>query len=313
MLFRKTTIATLLVAGSAFGTFGLAPMTVQAAAPAAYTTSHPFAVFISDFDVDQVQRVRPGAELDFSVRGAPGAQVSLTIDGGQRTIMLTEATAGVYEGTYTVSRRDRIGPNSRVNVTMRRGDQVASAQLARGLQEGWPAANVAVNSPEITHLNIADEGWRRGGQALRFTMHATPGGRATVQLEGSDPQTLILDEVRPGEYSTVHVLRRNQVLNTDRPLVAQLRLGNRVATSTLSNAYAGLDLRRFAGCAGDRCGIVESVSRLDRGPWREAQYEVVVRTDEGGRRIVTYENSPPVRVGDAVRFAGDGLELRNRG
>ncbi|NRF65544.1 hypothetical protein HLB44_00970 [Aquincola sp. S2] len=311
MLFRKTTLATLIIAGSAFG---LSPIAVQAAAPVAFTSSHPFALYIRDIDVDQVQRVRPGAELDFSVRGTPDSQVTLQIDGGARAISLHEASPGIYEGTYTVSRSDRIGPNSRVSVTMRRGDQVASAQLAQGLQQGWPAPSVAViTGPEITHLNVADEGFRRGGQMLRFTLQGTPGGRASVQLEGSDPQTLILDEVRPGQYTAIYTLRRHTVLNTDRPLIAQLRHGQRVATSTLSNAYAGLDLRsRFAACGVD-CGVVESVSRLERGPWREPQFEVVVRTNEGSRRVVTYNDSPPVRVGDAVRFAGDGLELRGRG
>ena len=53
-----------------------------------------------------------------------------------------------------------------------------------------------------------------------------PADRLRDAGDGCEDQAAKLDEVRPGEYSGVYVLPQGDWIDTQQPLVAQLRLGN---------------------------------------------------------------------------------------
>ena len=95
-------------------------------------------------------------------------------------------------------------------------------------------------------------------------MRGTPGGQASVQLKGSQARNVMLEEVRPGEYSGVYVLPQGAWVDTQQPLVAQLRQGNRSAQSSVSNAYAGAGLRAtragYDSCLD--CATVQAVNQV---------------------------------------------------
>ena len=76
---------------------------------------------ITEFDVQGIERLEPGAELEFTLWGTPGAEATLRIDGAQRLAVLTEVSPGVYQGVYTINSRDRIAPDARVTGNLRRG------------------------------------------------------------------------------------------------------------------------------------------------------------------------------------------------
>lgn len=220
---------------------------------------------VTGFDVQQVDRLEPGAELNFTVWGTPGATVLLQIDGGQRSVRLEETTSGRYQGAYVVGRSDRIGPDSRVHANLRRDNRVATALLGEALQVGWPVPAAAAAVPEIQSVGVSREPTRGPAETLRYTVRGTPGGQASVQLQGNPTRNLVLDEVRPGEYSGTYTLPQNAWLDTEQPLVAQLRLGSRTAQSNIANAYAGVDLRArrgdgFASCTD--CATVQAVNEV---------------------------------------------------
>lgn len=221
------------------------------------------ALRVTGFDVEQVDRLEPGAELNFTVWGTPGATVLLQIDGSRRQARLDEVSPGRYQGSYIVSRSDRIGPDSRVNANLRYGNRVATAQLGEALQVGWPLPGEAL-APEIQSVGVVREPGRGRTEALRYTVRGTPGGQASVQLQGSQYRNVVLDEVRPGEYSGVYVLPQGDWVDTQQPLVAQLRIGNRTSQSRVNDAYAGVDLRaRRSGLDGCRdCATVLAVNEV---------------------------------------------------
>ncbi len=95
MKFSAAALAFALVAGSPFVA---EPVQAQTRATAAS------ALRVTGFDVEQVDRLEPGAELNFTLWGTPGAAVVLQIDGGRRTVRLDETTAGRYQGSYVVAR-----------------------------------------------------------------------------------------------------------------------------------------------------------------------------------------------------------------
>ena len=63
---------------------------------------------IRGFEVDEIRRLVPGAELNFKLYGTPGGRASLNIKGAMRNLILTEVDPGEYEGTYTIGSRDRV-------------------------------------------------------------------------------------------------------------------------------------------------------------------------------------------------------------
>ena len=171
----------------------------------------------------------------------------------------SEVTPGRYQGSYIISRSDRIGPEARVHANLRQGNRVATAVLGEALQVGWPVPGEGSLAPEIQSASVAREPGR--SEALRYTVRGTPGGQASVQLQGSQPRNVVLDEVRPGEYSGVYVLPQGAWVDTGQPLVAQLRVGNRTSNLNVSNAYdsSGYRGRRVeTGCR--ECGVVQAVN-----------------------------------------------------
>ena len=217
---------------------------------------------VTGFDVQQVERLEPGAELAFTVWGTPGATVLVQIDGSRRTLRLDETSPGRYEGSQVVGRSDRIGPDSRVHANLRRGNRVATALLGEALQVGWPEPGVGAVMPEIQSMDVRREPVRGRGEALRYVVRGTPGGQASVQVQGSPPQTIVLVEGRPGEYAGTYLLPQGAWVDTQQPLVAQLRYGDRSVRSSLPNAYAGLDLgqRRVQACPD--CATVQAVNAV---------------------------------------------------
>ena len=220
---------------------------------------------ISGFDVEQVDRLEPGAELNFTVWGTPGAAVLLQIDGGRRTVRLDETTPGRYQGGYIVGRSDRIGPDSRVHANLRRDNRVTTALLGEALQVGWPVpGEAAAYAPEIQSVGVTREPGRGRADALRYTVRGTPSGQASVLLQGSQARNVVLDEVRPGEYVGTYVLPQGAWVDTERPLVAQLRLGNRTVQNSVPNAYAGVNFRaRRADAYGSNCPDCATVQAVN--------------------------------------------------
>lgn len=220
------------------------------------------ALRVTGFDVEQVDRLEPGAELSFTVWGTPGAAVLLQIDGSRRTVRLDETRPGRYEGSYIVGRSDRIAPESRVHANLRRDNRVTTALLGEALQVGWPVPGQAAVVPEIQSVRVMREPGRGRVESLRYTVRGTPGGQASVQLQGSQPRTVVLDEVRPGEYSGSVVLPQGAWVDTSQPLVAQLRIGDRSVRSSAPDAYTGMNFssRRPEACMD--CAVVQAVNAV---------------------------------------------------
>lgn len=214
---------------------------------------------VTSFDVEQVDRLEPGMELNFTVWGTAGGTVLLQIDGSRRSLQLTEVTPGRYQGSYIISRADRIGPDSHVYANLRQGNRVTTAMLGEPLQVGWPVPGDGALAPEIRSASVTREPGRY--EALRYTVRGTAGGQASVQVQGSQYRNFVLDEVRPGEYSGVYVVPQGGWVDTGQPLVAQLRVGNRTSRLNVANAYdsAGYQGRRTdASC--QNCGVVQAVN-----------------------------------------------------
>ncbi|MDB5960233.1 MAG: hypothetical protein JWP59_1527 [Massilia sp.] len=89
---------------------------------------------IERFDVRGVEDLRPGNELNFMLRGTPGAKVDMTIAGTRGVFFLPEVRPGEYEGSYVIRRGDRLERATAVTASLRLNGRVTTATLGKPLQ-----------------------------------------------------------------------------------------------------------------------------------------------------------------------------------
>ena len=88
---------------------------------------------IERFNMATQDRIEPGAELQFTVDGVPGAAAWVALPGISNSIPLREVRPGHYEGTYTVRRADKLDLTRPVVASLKAGNRVVTANLAQPL------------------------------------------------------------------------------------------------------------------------------------------------------------------------------------
>jgi outer membrane lipoprotein SlyB len=216
---------------------------------------------ITGFNVDEVRALGPGTELNFELYGTPGGNATLRIDGATRNLNLTETSPGTYQGTYTVGAHDRLDQGSRVTANLRVNGMVDTKVLAESIVRG--AANydsrdgsVAV-MPHVDRFEVQGSDDLGPGNQLTFTVMGTPGSKVDVKIAGTQG-VFFLPEVRPGEYSGLYTIRRDDRIAPDAPVTATIRANGRLSTALLGRPLlAGgprMDRGRDRGPGDDRRG-----------------------------------------------------------
>lgn len=222
---------------------------------------------IEGFNVDEVPRLIPGAELNFDIFGTPGGLVTLRIAGAKRNLILAEVEAGQYEGTYTISERDRIDARSPVTANLRVGNRVVSAVLNESLQVGVGYHSDKVvqgTQPRIDRFDVEPVADLSGGNDLQFTLFGTPGGKVDLAIKGAKVK-IVLPEVNSGEYANTYTIKNRDRITPNSVVTANLRVGDRVTSVTLGkpllNAAAPEKVNAARTC--HNCGTVEAVNLIE--------------------------------------------------
>ena len=215
---------------------GAAALPLQAHAQQ-YNNYNAAAPRIEGFNVEEVKRIAPGVELNFSLYGTPGGTATLRIDGAQRNLVLSEVDAGLYEGSYTIGSRDRIVARSPVTANLRVGNQVSSGVLSESLLKGvgYHAAQPQRGGPslKIERFDVQPNDDLNPGSDLQFTVRGTPGAKVDMTIAGTKG-VFFLPEVQAGEYSGSYTIKRLDRIASNSPVVANLRKGERVTSMTLN-------------------------------------------------------------------------------
>ncbi len=220
---------------------------------------------IRSFSVDQVPELAPGTELIFRVIGSAGGRLQLDIDGVANPLGLAETSAGTYAGAYTISIRDKVTPTSRVLATLRLDTRQTSVTLGQTLlTEAAHAKATAVLpvQPQISRIETRNTGALSGGHEISFIVNGTPGGSATVSLDGGK-STLPLAEERGGRYSGRYTIKsRDQFTDATQALftLAMADKTTRAAKPLASGAVVPVALVEPPRC--DACGVVVSVNQV---------------------------------------------------
>ncbi|MCY7308289.1 MAG: hypothetical protein LH632_19595, partial [Rhodoferax sp.] len=152
---------------------------------------------IRNLTVDPVAQLTPGTELVFRANGTGNGAFSLRVDGVTNLIGLPETQTGVYEGAYTISIRDKIRFDSKVNATLKVGERQTTMVLGQPLltSEAQAKAVMAASPvPAISRLETRNDGALSGGHELSFVVNGTAGAKTSVSLDGGKTSIPLAEE-----------------------------------------------------------------------------------------------------------------------
>ena len=199
---------------------------------------------ITDFSIVVQQPITAGSDLDFTLEGTPRGQASVRISGINKTITLREVSNGVYQGSYTVSRRDQIGtqPSARGTLRLRGMGTVVTQALNAAVLTPAPVASpapvpspVPAVLPVIERFSVTPVARIEPGAELKFAATGSPAGRALLTIEGV-VRDLVMAEVKPGRYEGAYTIRRNDLFPASLNISMALEANGQVARSKLNQA-----------------------------------------------------------------------------
>ena len=200
---------------------------------------------IDAFTVDSTSPLSPGSDIDFTLEGTPRGQASVRVTGVNKNIVMREVSQGIYEGSYTVSRRDKLGatPTARATLRVRGMSSIATQALATAVAPA-PAPPVAqpvtppppvAGTPVIERFAVVPVAKIEPGTELRFTAAGTPNGRATLTIDGV-VRDVAMPEVGRGRYEGAYTIRRNDNFPASLNITMALESNGQVSRSKLNQA-----------------------------------------------------------------------------
>ncbi len=362
-MFRK-----IVLAICALATFAALPFPLGLA-HAQGTASFAEAVRIDGFDVEPVAKPAPGNELVFTLYGSPGGSAAVQIKGATGGVVLVESEAGVYEGTYTIRKRDKITTASTAIANLRVGNKVVSVILDEPLigkagVKRPAAAKLSGMVPKIDRFDLmSPPASLLAGEDLVLAMGGSPGGAASARVVGVKGK-IVLNEIRSGVYEGTYTIKNRDRIMANSVVTGHLRLGERETNVVLGQSLlTGTALQSQSAarqssrwCAD--CGVVEAINVVEvkgQGSYLGAiaggvagvligsqigqgagttvaqvaggaggayvgneiekrikttkHYEVIVRLDNGGSRMISYAAQPAFAVGAKVKIENNSLTL----
>lgn len=93
-------------------------------------------------------------------------------------------------------------------------------------------AFAAPPGPRVDGVDVEEVPSLAPGTPLRFTVYGSPGGQASLRIEGVHRE-VALAEVEPGLYEGTHVVQPHEPIAPSARVVADLRRGERIASALL--------------------------------------------------------------------------------
>ena len=90
-------------------------------------------------------------------------------------------------------------------------------------------------APAIRGFNVNEVRRLAPGVELHFDLYGTPGGNATLRIDGAT-RNVYMTETEPGQYVGTYTIGNHDRITNTSAVTANLRVGNRVATGVLSES-----------------------------------------------------------------------------
>ena len=158
---------------------------------------------------------------------------------------------------------------------------VFSSPIARAQQSAYPVA-----ASRIDGFDVEPASRLAAGNDLLFTLYGSPGGTATVRIDGVVDR-FPLEEVEAGVYEATYTIRSRDRITAATTVTANLRVGNRIATalldeSLLAGAASPADAKRAADAA-----ALAAAPRINR-----FEVDPAARLDSGADLFFSLSGSP---------------------
>jgi outer membrane lipoprotein SlyB len=263
-MHKRIVIGLLALAGFLPLAFTATPAYAQHAASFAASTR------IDGFDVEPVAKAAAGNELVFTLYGSPGGSAAVQIDGATGGVALIETEAGVYEGTYTIRKRDRITAASTATANLRVGNRVASVILDEPLvgsaSARRPSPGSSAAAPKIDRFDLDPPTHLVAGEEMSMTLVGSPGGTASARIAGVRGK-IVLNETRTGIYEGAYTIKNRDRIAANSVVTANLRIDQRETSAVLGHDLVA----RSAGQPGPQqaarvcvnCGVVEAINAIE--------------------------------------------------
>jgi outer membrane lipoprotein SlyB len=150
---------------------------------------------------------------------------------------------------------------------------ISSLSAAQSLST--TANTSSVTSAKIQNFELEPVRRLAPGVELKFKIYGTPGGTGTVRIDGV-PGRLILEEVESGLYEGTHNISSAHKVKAGALIVANLKIGNSIATSTLDQPILAMKsmpptaqvaqvTTHREGMANScaNCGVIESIQIVE--------------------------------------------------
>lgn len=112
--------------------------------------------------------------------------------------------------------------------------------------------------PSIRGFNVDEVRRLAPGVELHFDLYGTPGGNATLRIDGAT-RNLHMTETEPGLYVGTYTIGTHDRISNSSAVTANLRVGNRVATDVLSESVV-----RDGAPRPNRRGDLAAMPRIER-------------------------------------------------
>jgi outer membrane lipoprotein SlyB len=123
-----------------------------------------------------------------------------------------------------------------------------------------------VAAPRISGFDVEQAKALVPGTELDFTLYGTPGGVATIGIEGATGRFL-LEEVEPGVYEGIYTIRQRDRIVAGATVTANLRLGNQVASAILDESLVtGAASRTERAATAAAASALPKIDRFDVEP-----------------------------------------------
>lgn len=164
---------------------------------------------IDKFYVEQVESLDPDTDLMFILEGTSGSTAKLRISGVARTIPMQEVEPGVYEGSYTIKRTDKLKANARVSATLEKRGLLITRRLGQSLTPDpvAPAPRPQTGGLSIERFTVQAVDRIEPGADLNLTLNGTPRAKATFTIEGVVTNAL-MTETSAGVYAGTYTIRQ---------------------------------------------------------------------------------------------------------
>jgi outer membrane lipoprotein SlyB len=136
-----------------------------------------------------------------------------------------------------------------------------AAAPAQAQQYNAPAERV-VYMPEIRGFNVDEVRRLAPGVELAFDVYGTPGGSVMLQIAGAT-RNLQLTETEPGQYQGTYTIGNRDRISANSAVTANLRVGNQVASSVLSESLLRGIGRHEQPRRGELAAAIPRIERFD--------------------------------------------------